>query len=194
MQGEDRPGVPPCGLDACEVCAVRAALLDAGAEDIPSASLRDGDCDIAVVDQGDCTCQSRLRVDIDKAAYRRIAGSKNDTKMCDRVVIAVVGEEGRAIALELKRSHPEWPAGGEQLQQGIRMLHDHFGERLLPTVPRACFVLGKRADQFQRILQAEGFRVRYGSQPVPVEVLECGSTIDVSAAGLASAEANDQQS
>lgn len=183
MQREDRPGVPPCGQDACEVCAVRTALLDARAEDIPSASLRDGDCDITVVDQGDCTCQSRLRVDIDKAAYRRVAGSRDDTKMCDRAVIAVVGEEGRAIALELKRSTPDWPEGGEQLQEGIRMLHDYFGGKLLSVLPRACFVLGKRADQFQRFLQAERFRVHYGSRPVVVEVLECGSTIDVSASG-----------
>ena len=194
MQGEDGPGVPPCGQDACEVCAVRTALLEAGAEDIRSASLRDGDCDITVTNQGDCTCQSRLRVDIDEAAYRRTAGSKHDSKMCDRAVIAVVGDEGRAIALELKRSTPDWPEGGEQLQEGIRMLHDYFGDRHLPTTPRACFVLGKRVDQFQRFLQAEGFRVHYGSRPVPVEVLECGSTIDVSASGPASTEVNGQLS
>ena len=164
---------------------MRATLLDAGAEDILGASLRDGDCHITVADRGDCACQSRFRVDIDRAAFRTTAKPNHDTKMCDFAVIAVVGEEGCAVALELKRSTPEWPEGGEQLQEGIRMLHDHFGHRRLRTVPRACFVLGKRVDQFQRFLQAEGFRVYYGTHPVQVEVLECGSTIDIPGAGLA---------
>ena len=183
MQAYGGSGVAPCGQDACEVCAVRAQLLDARAEDIAGASLRDGDCDITVVDRGDCTCQSRFRVDTKGAAYRRTAQRNRDTKMCDFAVIAVVGDEGRAVALELKRSTPDWPEGGEQLQEGVRMLHDHFGHRSLPMAPRACFVLGKRADQFQRFLQAEGFRVSYGTRSLPVEVLECGSTLDVSATG-----------
>ena len=194
MRNEERPGIPPCGQNACEVCAVRTVLLDAGAEDVRSASLRDGDCDITVADQGDCTCQSRFRVDIDRAAYRSTADPNRDTKMCDFAVIAVVGGEGHVVAMELKRSTPQWPEGGEQLQEGVRMLHDHFSGRELRTIPRACFVLGKRVEQFQRFLQAEGFRVYYGTRPVPVEVLECGSTINTSVTGPASMEHTEPQS
>ncbi|WP_419838627.1 hypothetical protein [Candidatus Poriferisodalis sp.] len=74
-------GVAPCGQAACAVCRARIGLLEHGAEEVASATLVDGDCNVTITDQGGCSCQSRLRLDLPGADYRSTGRTKEDSKL-----------------------------------------------------------------------------------------------------------------
>ncbi len=162
----------------------RIELLGDGAEQVASGTLVDGDCSVTITDQGGCTCQSRLRLDIQGAAYRATGRVNQDSKMCDFAILAT--DEGRdiAVVVELKRGMAEWPHAGEQLEQGLRVLHERFIDTGLARPPRACLAVGKQASQLRNLIRSTGYRARCGFGPVPVEVIDCGSEIDISHPGV----------
>ena len=177
-------GVAPCGRATCGVCGARIGLLGDGAEEVTSATLVDGDCNVSITDQGGCTCQSRLRLDIPGAAYRSTGHANEDSKMCDFAILAT--DEGRdiAVVVELKRGIAEWPHAGEQLEEGLRVLHERFIDAGLARPPRACLAVGKQASQLRNLIRSSGYRAGCGFGPIPVEVIDCGSEIDISRPGV----------
>ncbi len=184
MAGES--GVPPCGLADCLVCSVRSRLLAQGARDWRDALLFDDDtpgdsgCEVTVCDQGDCSCQSRLKMDEDGAAYRATAQPSEDTKMCDFAIIAALPQRNLAVALELKLGIAEWPRFRDQLQEGLRVLYDEFGNHDGLSSPKAYLAVGKQRHEMQEFLDTKGVRLSFGMRPVLIEVIECGSCIDIS--------------
>lgn len=186
MAGE--PGVPPCGLADCVVCVVRSRLLAKGARDRSDSLLFDDDtpgdryCEVTICDQGDCSCQSRLKIDEGGAVYRATARRSVDTKMCDFAVIAVLPQRILAIVLELKLGTAEWPRFGDQLQEGLRVLHDEFGSRDEPGTLKAYLAVGKQRHETQEFLDTKSVRLNFGKRRVLIEVIDCGSCIDVSVA------------
>ncbi|WP_419552040.1 hypothetical protein [Candidatus Poriferisodalis sp.] len=102
--------------------------------------------------------------------------------MCDFSVVAALPERNVAAAVELKLGAAAWPDSGEQLREGLRVLHDAFSGVGAQSTPRAYLAVGKQREQLQEFLDAEGLRLNYGSRTVPVEVIDCGSCINISAA------------
>lgn len=185
MAGE--PGVPPCGLADCLVCAVRSRLLAKGARDWSDSLLFDEDtpgnsyCEVTICDQGDCSCQSRFKMDEDGADYRATAQSNEDTKMCDFAIVAALPQQDLALVLELKLGIAEWPRYRDQLQEGLRVLHDEFGSHDRPSTPKAYLAVGKQRHETQEFLDTKGVRLSFGTRPVLIEVIDCGSRVDISA-------------
>ncbi|WP_419552570.1 hypothetical protein [Candidatus Poriferisodalis sp.] len=102
--------------------------------------------------------------------------------MCDFAVIAVLPERNIAAAVELKLGIAPWPRFGDQLQEGLRVLHDEFGQAGAPSAPKAYLAVGKERHEMQEFLDAEGVRLDYGPRQVLIEVIDCGSCINVSEA------------
>lgn len=176
-----------CGRVDCPVCTIRQRLVGAGAVEFAPSTLFDDDtpgearCEVTICDSEDCDCQTRLKIDIDQAPYRFKDQQSEQSKMCDFAVIATVAGEHVAAAIELKLGAATWEQHGPQLREGLTLLHEEFGWAGAQSVPRAYLVVGKERDMMQTYLDAASIRLRYGSQEVLVEVIDCGSCIDLSA-------------
>lgn len=180
-------GVPPCGSAGCPVCAIRQRLLDGGAVEFAEATLFDEDtpgddyCEVTICDRGNCSCQTRLKMDSKGASYRQKPQSSDDTPMCDCAVIGALPGRNIAIAIELKFGAATWEDVEPQLKAALRVLRDEFDMVSADSAPRAYLVVGKERDEMQAFLDASAIRLSYGPVEVPVEVIDCVSCVDVSA-------------
>ena len=117
------------------------------------------------------------------ARYRVTVRRDEDSKMCDFAVLATTNGHDRAAVIELKRRIADWPHAGEQLGEGLRALHEKFDDTGLVLPLRACLAVGKQASQLRNLLRSHGVCPRFGSRPVSVEVVDCGSALNVSHSG-----------
>lgn len=185
-------GLPPCGRADCPVCGVRDRLLGAGARDWADAVLFDDDtpggarCEVTIHDDSTCLCQSRLKLDVKGAAYRASDQPNQDSPMCDFAVIAVLPTCHVAAAVEIKLGAATWspaedqPRAQIQLQAGLRVLHGEFDSTGSRCTPKAYLAVGKQRHETQEYIDARGVRLSYGSRQVLIEVVDCGSQIDIS--------------
>lgn len=100
--------------------------------------------------------------------------------MCDFAVIAVLPQRNIAAAVELKLGSATWPLFRDQLQEGLRVLHDEFKRTGAPSTPKAHLAVGKQRNETQEFLDTEDVRLNYGNRQLLIEVIDCGSCIDIS--------------
>lgn len=66
-----------------------------------------------------------------------------------------------------------------QLRAGLELLYQHSQHIAIYPEPRAILVVGKRSAQLRRLIVNKRIRLRFGSNPVEVEVMDSGSSIDI---------------
>ena len=188
-------GLPLCGRHDCPVCVIARRLQDARARSWGGSTLFDDDtpgsdrCAVIISEVIGCTCQCRLKVDIDDADYRQTSRRSEITPMCDFVVVAALPDHYLAAAIEMKlgqaelrHDDPNESPPVRQLREGLRVLHEEFSKAGATSVPKAYLAVGKERDRRQHYLELSGVRLKHGRQQVPIRVIDCGSSIDLSSA------------
>ena len=165
-------------------------LIQDGAEEVASTDIRERSCQLHVQNHHTVSYSQGLRLDADQnATYRyddhghRVRGNRN--RMCDFAVLATVGHSAHLVAIELK-SGVARVKDIEQLIRGLEVLRTYWSddsEDKLSAIPAACLVIGKRIHHFRRLLVKKPEhrellkRLKFGSERVELQTLECGETL-----------------
>ncbi len=59
------------------------------------------------------------------------------------------------------------------------MLHEFFEGNGLTARPKACFVVGREVDKLRFSLRDRLTSLRFGPQPVRLDILECGDSMEL---------------
>ena len=159
------------------MCKLKSRLIQDGAKSVDWSDLHENDCHAYVSAGPERRCLHGLRLDVQDAKYRRLSKDKT-RRMCDFSVLAMHGQTVLLVAVELK-SGAAYSKDLEQLSEGLQLLYNFFNKAGLTVKPspRACFVVGKELDKFRSTLRGQLTSLRFGSEPVRVEILKCGDSL-----------------
>lgn len=166
---------PRCSGGTCQVCQLFLRLIEGGAENVAWSDLNEHSCHLYFRLKDDRRCVYGLRLDIDRAGYRRPSKGEQ-TKMCDFAMIAAIEDTASLVVVELK-SGVAYAEDVEQLSEGLRVLHDHFEEDGLNPQMDAYWVVGKEVDKLRFAMRDRLTSLRFGPKPVQLQILECGATV-----------------
>ena len=162
------------------MCNLSLRLIEGGAERVAWSDLNEHSCHLYVRLHNEHRCRHGLRLDIDGATYRH--PSRGDqSRMCDFAVVAAIRDAAELAVVELK-SGIAYSEEAEQLCEGLRALHELFEENGLIPHPRAYWVVGREADKLRFAMRDRLTSLRFGSDLVQLQILECGDTVDLRAA------------
>ena len=144
---------------------------------MPWSDLCELKCHLYVQANDGVRCVHGLRLDVPQADYRRVSKGR-EAKMCDFSVIAGVGQAARLVVVELK-SGVAYPDAIDQLEEGLRVLHERFERDGQVALPLAYLVVGREIDKTRFALRDKLTSLRFGSSRVKLKIEECGHTFQL---------------
>lgn len=159
------------------MCNLSQRLVESGAERVAWSDLYEHSCHLYVRLRNEHRCRHGLRLDIDGASYRR-PSSGDQSRMCDFAVVTVIRDTADLSVVELKGG-VAYAEDTEQLSEGLRVLHELFEENGLAPQPKAYWVVGREVEKLRFAMRDRLTSLRFGSEPVQLQILECGDTVNL---------------
>ena len=172
---DDSVGSQLCGKKGCPICVLHAGLIADRAQATKGPTFVDEDCRWTFRFIDPRQCETRLRLDIKDATYRRTKRRGQMKKMCDFAVVASQDARIRLLAIELKGTAKI--RGFQQLQAGLDVLRTRLPISLTIECITAYMVCSKQTEQFMKLARPRLRSLRFGNDTVRFRLAKCGTDL-----------------